>query len=299
MNVTIIGLGLIGGSLALSLKKTGFSHRVIGVEADPGHAKQALDLHLVEEVRPLEEAVAGANIILVATPVKSISAMLPSLLDAIDARTVVADMGSTKAAVCEAVRLHRRRGRFVAAHPIAGTENSGPAAALENLFPGKLAILCDEEVSDPDAVALIRRMFETIHMRLVSMSSDAHDRHVAYVSHISHISSFVLATTVLEIEKSAATIFDLAGSGFESTVRLAKSSPDMWASIFEQNTRYVCEALDAYIQKMQEFRDRIGGGDFTGLHNEMSKANEIRRILAGMNGGSDLTDSQHSPHPEK
>jgi prephenate dehydrogenase len=286
MNVTIVGLGLIGGSLALAIKKTGFCQHVVGVDANPAHAKQAVDLHLVEEVLTLDRALAGAQLVLVATPVKAIVDLLPSLLDAIDANTIVADMGSTKVAICDAVRLHPRRGRFVGAHPIAGTENSGPGAALEDLFSGKLAILCDEELSDPDAVSVIRRMFDMIRMRLVSMSSDAHDRHVAYVSHISHISSFVLATTVLEIEKSAATIFDLAGSGFESTVRLAKSSPDMWAPIFEQNTRYVCEALDAYIRKIQAFRDRIGHGDFAGLHAEMSHANEIRRILAGINGRS-------------
>ena len=193
-------------------------------------------------------------------------------------------MGSTKHGICSAVERHPRRGRFVASHPIAGTENSGPAAALAGLFRDKLGILCNLEQSDPDAVALIRRIYGIVGMRLLTMDAQSHDLHVAYVSHISHITSFVLATTVLEIEKNTSTIFDLAGSGFESTVRLAKSSPDMWTPIFMQNATFVCEALDAYIRKITHFKEMIESGSHQALHTTMKQANEIRRVLYGLNG---------------
>jgi prephenate dehydrogenase len=292
MIVGIVGLGLVGGSLGLALKRSGFADAVLGVEQLPHHAAEATKLHLVDEVRPLSDVVHGVDLLILAVPVRDISAMLPLVLDSVKEGAIVVDMGSTKGIICESVRHHPRRSRFVAAHPIAGTENTGPGAAIPDLFAGKLAIVCEDELSDDDALALVRRMFESLHMRLVMMDAETHDRHLAYVSHISHITSFVLATTVLEIEKSATTIFDLAGSGFESTVRLAKSSPAMWAPIFEQNAEHVCEALDAYIRRIAAFRDAIRQNDSRVLEEEMTRANEIRRVLAGMNGKSQKPPSQ-------
>jgi prephenate dehydrogenase len=289
MTAAIIGLGLIGGSFARDMRDTGFASRIIGVENNPGHARLAIQLGLVDDVQPLTQAVSSADLILVAIPVTATALVLHEILDTIRPSAVVLDMGSTKHGICIAVADHPRRGRFVASHPIAGTENNGPAAALSGLFRAKLGILCDTERSDPDAINLVRRLYDAVGMRLLTMESDNHDRHVAYVSHISHITSFVLATTVLEIEKNTTTIFDLAGSGFESTVRLAKSSPDMWTPIFMQNAPFVCEALDAYIRNITHFKEMIEAGAGQALHTTMERANEIRRVLSGMNGISTTT----------
>ncbi len=283
MTTVVIGIGLIGGSFAKDLRAAGFTSRIIGVENNPENAILARRIGLVDEVLPLGDAVRIADLVIVAIPVTATAVLLPAILDGISPLAVVTDMGSTKHGICAAVARHARRGRFVASHPIAGTENSGPAAALSGLFRDKLGILCDLEQSDPDAVDLIRRMYDTVGMRMLTMEADTHDLHVAYVSHISHITSFVLATTVLEIEKNTSTIFDLAGSGFESTVRLAKSSPDMWTPIFMQNATFVCKALDAYIRNITHFKEMIETGEQQGLHRTMEQANEIRRVLSGMN----------------
>jgi prephenate dehydrogenase len=297
MNIGIVGLGLVGGSLGIALKHAGFADTVHGVDQLSAHAAEARRLHLIDEIRPLAEVIAAADLVILAIPVRAICALLPTVLDGLKEGAVVTDMGSTKGVICDSVRTHPRRSRYVAAHPIAGTENTGPRAAIPDLFPGKLAIICEDELSDEDALTCVRQMFETLRMRLVMMDAETHDRHLAYVSHISHITSFVLATTVLEIERSASTIFDLAGSGFESTVRLAKSSPAMWAPIFEQNATHVCEALDAYIRRIAAFRDAILNNDIRLLEDEMTHANEIRRVLAGMNGKTQLPPSQQ--HPER
>ena len=294
MNVAVVGVGLIGGSLALDLKAAGLARRVVGVDHNPRHAAEALRLGLVDEMMDLARAVPAAQMVVLAIPVDQTVTLLPRVLDLLGEHGVVTDMGSTKRSICEAVNMHPRRDRYVASHPIAGTEHSGPSAALRGLFAGKLGILCDIDRSAPDAVAMLRRMYASIGMRLLSMDAVDHDRHVAYVSHISHITSFVLATTVLEIEKSTSTIFDLAGSGFESTVRLAKSSPDMWAPIFGHNAEFVCEALDAYIRNITAFRNMIAGGESTALLDTMNAANEIRRVLAGITSTS--TQSHHHHH---
>ncbi len=283
MTVTVIGIGLIGGSLALDLKAAGFAGSVIGVESNPAHAGDALRLGLVDEVCDFDKGIRNADLVIVSVPVDATADLLPRILDTIRHDAVVADVGSTKKAVCDAVRRHSKRGRFVATHPIAGTEHSGPGAALRGLFKNKLCLLCDPEQSDAEALERVRAMYEAVGMRCMTMDAADHDRHAAYVSHISHVTSFVLATTVLEMEKSASTIFDLAGSGFESTVRLAKSSPDMWTPIFLQNAAFVCEALDAYIRNITEFRNEIARGGRDELRSTMESANRIRRILAGMN----------------
>jgi prephenate dehydrogenase len=284
MTTAVIGPGLIGGSWAIDLRAAGFTSRIIGVENNPENSRLAQSIGLVDEILPLEQAVESADLVIIAVPVTDTAKLLPSILDRVPPTAVVTDMGSTKHAICTAVERHPRRGRFVASHPIAGTENSGPSAALAGLFRDKLGILCNLEQSDPDAVAVVRRIYGLVGMRLLTMDAQSHDLHVAYVSHISHITSFVLATTVLEIEKNTSTIFDLAGSGFESTVRLAKSSPDMWTPIFIQNATFVCEALDAYIRNITHFKEMIETGSRQALHTTMKQANEIRRVLSGLNG---------------
>jgi prephenate dehydrogenase len=204
---------------------------------------------------------------------------LPSVLDAIKKDAVVIDTGSTKSAICKAVARHPKRDQLVAAHPIAGTENSGPTAAFSGLFAGKTNIICEQEKSSPRAIAIAQKVFDALGMNTIFMEAEEHDRHVAYVSHLSHVSSFLLGQTVLDMEKDEKNIFNLAGSGFASTVRLAKSSPEMWAPIFEQNSEYLGQALAEYIMHLQRFHYHLMKHDTKEMHRIMSTANEIRRVL--------------------
>jgi prephenate dehydrogenase len=282
MKITIVGVGLLGGSLALQAREKGIVKRVIGVDANPENADKALELGIVDEMATLEEAIPLTDLVVLATPVNVISGLLPRVLDALPDGKVVMDLGSTKEIICRAVENHPRRRQYVAAHPIAGTENSGPAAAFSGLFKRKTMILCDQEKSSNAALNLVVALAQSLEMRLSFMNSVEHDRHLAYVSHLSHISSFALGVTVLEKEKDESTIFDMAGSGFSSTVRLAKSSPDMWAPIFTQNTENISQALDAYIKRLQRFKEVIDGQDEARSREIMQQANEIRRVLQGI-----------------
>jgi prephenate dehydrogenase len=284
MKVTVVGLGLIGGSFALGLRETGLASEIIGVDVSSKNAAMAVELGLVDKVLPEDEAIAHAEMILLAIPVNSLNAFLPDVLDAISKDAVVIDAGSTKSAICKSVSHHPKRGQFVAAHPIAGTENSGPAAAFHGLFTGKTNIVCEKEKSSPQALQRAMNLFNALKMKTIFMEADEHDRHVAYVSHLSHVSSFLLGQTVLDIEKDEKNIFDLAGSGFDSTVRLAKSSPDMWTPIFEQNVEYLSQALLEYIMHLQRFHYHLMKRDTKELHRIMTKANEIRRVLDRQNG---------------
>jgi prephenate dehydrogenase len=280
MTVAVIGIGLIGGSLMIDLRKRKFADRIIGVDSNIQHQNIALLCGLVDEMDTLENAVDRSDLILLCTPVNSNCTMLPGILDRIGGTSkVVTDMGSTKGSIAEISKDHSARGRYVAAHPMAGTEFSGPLAAIGKLFDYKPAIICDPELSDPDALDLIQKMMEVLNMRIVYMNSAVHDVHVAYVSHISHITSFSLALSVLEKEREEENILTLAGGGFESTVRLAKSNGETWAPIFTENSEYILEAIDTYIEKMNIFRQMIAGKDTTGLKSIMEEANKIRKIL--------------------
>ncbi len=279
MTITIVGTGLIGGSLALDLRANGFAERLIGVEHTSDHAVEAIQKGLVDECMELAIACAQSDVVVLAVPVNPMLHMLPNVLDLIPANGVVIDMGSTKHALCKAVDNHPRRGRYVAAHPMAGTEYSGPSAAIPHLFHAKAAILCETERSDPDALKLAERLFKSLFMRMVYMNPAEHDVHAAYVSHISHITSYVLALTVLEKEKSEGNIFNMASGGFASTVRLAKSPPKMWRDIYEQNTENILDVLNAYIENMTQFRNLIQEGQFDHTFSLMEEANQIRRIL--------------------
>jgi len=280
MKISIIGLGLIGGSIALDLRKTGFATSLTGIDANPEHAKTALQLGLVDRIASLEEGLKDADIVLIAIPVDKIEKILPKVLDLIDPSASVTDVGSTKRVICDSVTNHPRRGNYVAAHPMAGTENSGPEAALEGIFEKKICIICDQEESKPQHLALIEKMFHTIGLDLAYMTSDEQDHSTAHVSHLPHATSFALANAVLDVNDRR-IIFDLASGGFQSTVRLAKSSPEMWAPIFKQNGKYVIESLNLYIKHLEDFRNSIEEDDSNRLIELMKNANRIREILAG------------------
>jgi prephenate dehydrogenase len=281
MKTTIIGLGLIGGSIAIDLRKSGVATTLIGVELNADHARKALELGLVDEILPLEEAV-KAELVITAIPVNSIKTVLLKILDSVDDKTIVIDTGSTKSLICKAVSDHPKRTQFVAAHPIAGTENSGPEAAFSGLFLNKTNIICEKEKSSAQALRVADQIFAALKLRTIFMDPIEHDKHVAYVSHLSHVSSFLLGQTVLDIEKDEKNIFNLAGSGFASTVRLAKSSPDMWAPIFEQNAEYLSQALLEYIMHLQKFQYHLMKRDVNELHKIMTNANHIREVLNGI-----------------
>lgn len=281
MKATIIGLGLIGGSIALDLKKAGFVTRTAGIDLNSQHTEEALRLGLVDEIVS-PDAVKDSDLIIMAIPVSALVKLVPGILDAIPAHTVVIDAGSTKSQICKAVANHPKRSQFVAAHPIAGTENSGPSAAFSGLFRNKTNIICERERTSAEALSLALRVFDALGMNTIFMEPEEHDRHVAYVSHLSHVSSFLLGQTVLDIERDEKNIFDLAGSGFASTVRLAKSSPDMWAPIFEQNAEYLSQALLEYIMHLQKFQYYLMKRDAKELHKIMTEANRIREILNGI-----------------
>ena len=279
MKVGIIGLGLIGGSIAIDLKRKGYAEQVLGVEADPVNASAAEKIGLVDQVTDFEDCVRQSDVIILAVPVGAAMKLLPAVLDRISEKQTVTDVCSTKELLVNQVRLHPMRRRYVASHPMAGTEYSGPWAAMPGLFDGHACIVCDHQDSDPDAVALMEDLYTVLNMRTIEMSSASHDIHTAYVSHISHITSFALALTVLDKEKDEKHIFDLASGGFSSTVRLAKSSPDMWTPILSQNRDNILQVMDTYIEKMNAFRQAIAAGDEERVRELIEDANRIRRII--------------------
>ena len=278
MKAAGIGIGLIGGSFALTLKDKGICEEVIGVDNSERNRAKAVELGLVDRTLPLDEAIPAADLIVLATPVDSIPLLAVKVLNKVD-RQVVIDMGSTKQELCEVIAQHPRRGRFVATHPMWGTEYSGPEAAVHDGFEGRTVVLCDGAESDPDALKLVEDIYRKIGMPIKYMSSEEQDTHTAYVSHISHITSFALALTVLEKEREEEHIFDLAGGGFESTVRLAKSSPETWAPIFMQNKYNVLDVLREHIHQLQIFRRLLEKDDTEGLKQMMQRANRINRII--------------------
>jgi prephenate dehydrogenase len=279
MRVAIFGIGLIGGSIAKDLRESGFASEILGVEQSLSHAQTALDLGLVDKIVTRETAVAEADLIILTIPVNALIDELIFVLEHIKPNTVVTDLGSTKGVIIDGIKDVKNRNRYVASHPMAGTEYSGPTAAISKLFNDKICIICDRENSDADAIELVEKMYKKIGMRIKYMEAHQHDMHAAYISHIAHISSFVLAATVLEKEKDEEAIFEMAGGGFESTVRLAKSSPETWTPIFQQNRNYLLEVMDTYIEKMYHVRNLINKNKYAELNQFMSDANEIKKIL--------------------
>ena len=278
--VGVIGLGLIGGSMALDLKRRGFAGEVLGVEQDPVAAEAAKTIGLVDEVVPYEDCIHRADIIVVAVPVGAAVKMVPDILNHFgEEEKIVIDVCSTKSQICHATQYHPLRGRFVSTHPMAGTEYSGPWAAQPGLFDGRACIFANTEESSPKALKTIEELYAVLNMRPIYMNAEQHDVHTAYVSHISHVTSFALALTVLDKEKDEKHIFDLASGGFSSTVRLAKSNADMWVPILSQNHDNILHVIDTYMDKMQQFRDAIATYDEVKIRELIQEANRIKKIL--------------------
>ncbi|MDR3611133.1 MAG: prephenate dehydrogenase [Ignavibacteriaceae bacterium] len=278
MTVAVIGTGLIGGSLALTLRNNLFCSKVIGVDSNKVNADLALKLNLVDKVSNIKEAVKDSDLIIIAVPVDAALNVLMEVLDMVD-KQVVIDVGSTKEQIIKAASYHPKRKRFVATHPIWGTEFSGPKAAISGGFNGKITVICNREESDEDALLLTEKMYDSLGMNRFYMNAVSHDLHAAYVSHISHITSFALALSVLEKEKEEDTIFELAGGGFESTVRLAKSNPDTWIPIFKQNRSNILDVLNEQIFQLKQMKKLLEMEEFDALYKLIKQANEIKRIL--------------------
>ncbi|SFE12898.1 prephenate dehydrogenase [Chitinophaga sp. CF118] len=279
MIATVVGTGLIGGSLAISLKEKGVANWIIGVDQNESNLQKAKELQIIDESATLQDAMQRSELIILAIPVDALLQIMPSILDNAASNHVIMDVGSTKEKILQLVAGHAKRGRFVAAHPMAGTEYSGPEAAVRNLFAQKTMVLCDVKNSDEDALEVIENMVDKLQMRLVYMNAIEHDLHTAYVSHISHITSFALALTVLEKEKEQGRIFELASGGFESTVRLAKSSPDMWVPIFKHNRHNVLDVLEEHIHQLQQMKQLLEDEDYDTFYKLIQKSNKIKKIL--------------------
>jgi len=278
MRVAIVGVGLIGGSLGIALREKGIAERLIGVDASTVHANKALELGLVDEIASLETAVAASDLVVLAVPVDVVEQLLPVILN-LTARQVIMDAGSIKEPILDVIQHHPKKGRFVATHPMWGTEYSGPEAAVHGAFEGKATVICNKEDSDADALELVETLYKNLGMHLVYMNAREHDVHVAYVSHISHITSFALANTVLEKEKEEDAIFRLASGGFESTVRLAKSNPGMWVPIFMQNRDNVLDVLNEHISQLRKFKACLEKENEAYLKTLIENANGIRKII--------------------
>jgi len=280
-NISIIGVGLIGGSFALDLKDNIPGASVSGIDQNVTHLSEALNLGIIDIAGDLE-SVRSADLVVLALPVNSAINVLIQVLDLIPAKAIVIDMGSTKKAICESVATHPNRANFLATHPIAGTEFSGPSAAVKGLFKNKTNIICELDRTSKVLSTKIIALFNKMGMRIRKMTAIDHDKHIAYVSHLSHISSFMLGKTVIDKEKNESDIFDMAGSGFESTVRLAKSSPAMWTPIFEQNKENVIETLTEYIHNLNQFKTYMENDNFDAVFSEMKNTNHIKKILKGI-----------------
>jgi prephenate dehydrogenase len=278
MTVTIIGTGLIGCCMAYRLKETGFAQKIIGVDNNAENLKTALLLGWIDEAMELDEAFKQSQLIIIAIPVDATLQLLPGLLSKLDDQ-VLMDVGSTKGIICNAVADDKKRGRFVATHPMWGTEKDGPQFVVKDAFKGRVAVICEKEKSDTEALQMVEKLYGIIGMELVYMESAVHDMHAAYVSHISHIASYALSLTVLEKEKEEDTIFELASGGFESTVRLAKSNPAMWVPIFMQNKENVLDVLNEHIAQLRKIKSCLEKDNFTYLHELIENANKIKRIL--------------------
>lgn len=279
MKVAVIGVGLIGGSLALKLREKKFSNNFVGIDTSEIHLQEAKELGIIDHAEDFETGIKTADLIIVAIPVDATVKVLPQVLDLITDKQTVMDAGSTKSGIAEAIKNHPRRDRYVAFHPMWGTENSGPKAAQKESFSGRAAVICDKQNSAEDALALVEKIAETLEMNTIYMPSEDHDVHTAYISHISHITSYALANTVLEKEREEDTIFQLASSGFSSTVRLAKSHPEMWVPIFKQNKENVLDVLNEHIAQLRKFKSALEKENYELLEELIRNANKIRGIL--------------------
>lgn len=279
MKTAIIGVGLIGGSMALKLRKKGFTDEIYGIDRNEEHLSQALELNIIDEKTDLKTGIGKADLIILAIPVDATQKLLPKVMDLISEKQIVMDTGSTKSGIVKAIKNHPKRSRFVAFHPMWGTENSGPKSATIDSFSHKAAVICNKEESAEDALTTVEKIAEALEMHLIYMDAEDHDVHTAYISHISHITSYALANTVLEKEKEEDTIFQLASSGFSSTVRLAKSQPEMWVPIFRQNKENVLDVLNEHITQLRKIKSALEKENYEYLEELIRNANKVRKIL--------------------
>lgn len=279
MKITLIGVGLIGGSIALKLKRNGFATHIFGVDQSEIHLEEAKKLEIIDEIATLESAIPQSELVILAIPVDATTFLLPQILNLLSPNQMVFDVGSTKSGIVKSIENHPNRSRFVAFHPMWGTENSGPKSAVEESFSGRAAVICDRNHSANDAVETMEKIVEILGMHVIEMSSEDHDIHTAYISHISHITSYALANTVLEKEREEDTIFQLASSGFSSTVRLAKSHPEMWVPIFRENKENVLDVLNEHITQLRKFKSALEKENYELLEELIRNANKIRGIL--------------------
>lgn len=279
--IFVIGIGLIGGSLCLKIRDINPNVEIYGIDISEEHLQQALESGIIDFKSSIDN-ISKANLVLLTTPVDISNNIITEILDRINEKAIVIDFGSTKSNICRITKNHKNRENFIATHPIAGTEFSGPKAAFSELFTEKTIIICDAEYSDNRLLGIVIDLFNKMKMKIRNMNSESHDKHIAYVSHLSHISSFVLGKTVMDKEKNENNIFDMAGSGFESTVRLAKSSPQMWSAIFKLNKINILNSLDEYIINLNQFKTLIENENIAELNKEMTKTNYIKKILKGI-----------------
>ena len=280
-NVFVVGVGLIGGSLCLDIKKIYPKVKIYGIDSSTDNLDLAIKLNLIDYKTSFDN-LNKADLVLISTPVDVANKIIIDVLNTINSKSLVIDFGSTKMNICSKVKNHKKRKNYLASHPIAGTEFSGPKAAFSGLFSNKTIILCDTEKTDTNLLTTAENIFRSMQMNIRYMDSLSHDKHIAYVSHLSHISSFMLGKTVMDKEKNENNIFDMAGSGFESTVRLAKSSPEMWAPIFELNKENIVESLEEYIMNLNSFKNLLQNDNFGELKNQMTQTNYIKNILKGL-----------------
>ena len=280
-NVFVVGVGLIGGSLCLDIKKIYPKVKIYGIDSSTDNLDLAIKLNLIDYKTSFDN-LNKADLVLISTPVDVANKIIIDVLNTINSKSLVIDFGSTKMNICSKVKNHKKRKNYLASHPIAGTEFSGPKAAFSGLFSNKTIILCDTEKTDKNLLITAKNIFRSMQMNIRYMDSLSHDKHIAYVSHLSHISSFMLGKTVMDKEKNENNIFDMAGSGFESTVRLAKSSPEMWAPIFKLNKENIVESLEEYIMNLNSFKNLLQNDNFGELKNQMTQTNYIKNILKGL-----------------
>jgi prephenate dehydrogenase len=281
MKIGIIGLGLIGSSLALKIDETYNDVYIYGEDISESNLDYAIENNIINN-RLRQNDYSKLDILFLAIPVDEILNVLDTILDKVGDNTLVVDLGSTKKPICDIVSNNNNRSKFLAAHPIAGTEFSGPMSADISLFDKKTIILCETEKTENKLLSIAKELFFNIGMNIKEMKADEHDKHIAYVSHLSHITSFMLGKTVMDKEKDEGTIYDMAGSGFESTVRLGKSSPSMWAPIFYQNKTNIIDALDEYLKNIKNFKCLIETDNLSEMYKEMEEINGIKNILKGI-----------------
>ncbi|WP_250253340.1 prephenate dehydrogenase [Chryseobacterium sp. Marseille-Q3244] len=279
MKISIIGVGLIGGSMALKLREKNIASFIYGIDNSKQHIDEALDLKIIDAEANLQQGVKDSDLIILAIPVDAARKLLPNVLDLVSGHQTVMDAGSTKAGIVGAVKNHPKRSRFVAFHPMWGTENNGPKSAIAESFSGKAGVICNKEESAEDALNIVEGIVNALEMHTIYMNAEDHDIHTAYISHISHITSYALANTVLEKEREEETIFQLASSGFSSTVRLAKSHPEMWVPIFKQNKENVLDVLNEHITQLRKFKSALEKENYEYLEELITNANRIRGIL--------------------